>query len=304
MQNKKNLLSVGAFTAILIGVLAAFGVFNKPAQINESTKLKVVVTTTQLQDFVRNVGGDNLEVIAVYEPGTDPHEFEPAPSVVAAFETADLVVINGLGLENSLQKFIDKVPAEKLIVASNFITPLKESEETDPHIWFSAVNAQAIVTGISNKLMAADSANANVYRENWQAYLSKLVALDNEIRSAVATIPAENRKLVTNHDAFGYFIKEYGFEYVGAVIPSLSTEAEPSAQEISDLVQVIKNNKVKAIFAESSVNPKLSNNVAEEAGAKVVATLYGDSLGEAGSSGATYLEMMRYNTDTIVTNLK
>ena len=157
---------------------------------------------------------------------------------------------------------------------------------------------------IRDALVQVDGAHADTYKANADAYLSKLAQLDKYIMDQIATIPPDQRKMVTNHDAFGYYIDRYGLTYVGSIIPSMSTEAQPSAQDVADLIQKIKAENVKAIFLESSINPALAQQIGHDAGVIVVDTLYGDSLGDAGTPGATYDGMMRYDTDTIVSALK
>src|SRR5689334_14856344 len=150
---------------------------------------------------------------------------------------------------------------------------------------------------IRDALTQADASHADTYKANADAYLQKLADLDKYIMGQVATIPPTQRKMVTNHDAFGYYIDRYGLTFVGSIVPSMSTDAQPSAQDVAQLIQKVKEQQVKAIFLESSINPKLAQEIANDAGVKVVDTLYGDSLGEPGTPGATYEGMMRYNTD-------
>jgi ABC-type Zn uptake system ZnuABC Zn-binding protein ZnuA len=157
---------------------------------------------------------------------------------------------------------------------------------------------------IRNALTQVDPAHATAYKANANKYLQKLSELDRYIMEQVATVPAPQRKMVTNHDAFGYFIERYKLTFVGSIIPSLSTEVQPSAQDVAELIQKIKAENVKAIFLESSINPDLARQIAQDAGVKVVDTLYGDSLGEPGTPGGNYIDMMRYNTDTILSALK
>jgi zinc/manganese transport system substrate-binding protein/manganese/iron transport system substrate-binding protein len=277
-------------------------------QVSTSNKLKVVATTTQMADFAKNIGGDRIELQDIMKPNVDPHEYEPAPSDVVSLADARLILQNGVGLEKNLEKLI-KTNATKatIFTAGDYVKLLpgsSEDPEGDPHIWFSVENVKKIITGLTDTLSKVDPANAGYYSLNRDAYLVQLSDLDLYIKDQINTVPPGNLKLVTNHDAFGYYVKDYGISFVGAVIPGLSTDSEPSAAEIAALIQKIKSEDVKAIFAESSIDPKLAKQIAREAGVKINTTLYGDTLGDSGSTGDTYLNMMRYNTDTIVQNLK
>jgi zinc/manganese transport system substrate-binding protein/manganese/iron transport system substrate-binding protein len=282
-----------------------------------SGKLRVVATTTQIGDFARNVGGNRISLTLLLKPNQDAHDFEPQPSQMRAISEADLIVRNGAGLDAFLDKSLSESKA-KVIDLSGGLTLLEgheehegeaaegeeEEEGKDPHIWFSVANAKRMVETLRDALAGADAANAAYYGDNAAKYLASLDALDAKIKSDVATIPAACRKLVTNHDVLGYYANAYGLEIVGAVIPSTSTEAQPSAADIADIVRKIKAEKVPAIFAEASVNPALIRQVGREAGVKVVADLYGDSLGPATSDGATYIKMMESNTRKIVEALR
>jgi zinc/manganese transport system substrate-binding protein/manganese/iron transport system substrate-binding protein len=174
----------------------------------------------------------------------------------------------------------------------------------DPHIWFSVSNAMTMTRNIRDAFIQVDPSHAAQYRSNTDTYLAKLTDLDNYIMDQIATIPPDQRKLVTNHDGFGYFIERYGLTFAGSIIPSMSTDAEPSAQDIAALINKIKAEHVKAIFLESSINPQLARTIGADAGVKVINTLYGDTLGDKGTPGETYEGMMRFNTDTIVAALR
>jgi ABC-type Zn uptake system ZnuABC Zn-binding protein ZnuA len=176
----------------------------------------------------------------------------------------------------------------------------EEAQGRDPHVWLSVDNARTMVAAIRDALAAADPENAPLYRDLADLYLTSLSQLDAAIRQEVAAVPEGCRKLVTNHDTLGYFATSYGFTIVGSVIPSVDSEARPSASDVADIVRRIREEKVPAIFAETSINPALINQVGREAGVKVVSDLYGDSLGPKGSDGETYIKMMEANTKKIV----
>jgi ABC-type Zn uptake system ZnuABC Zn-binding protein ZnuA len=290
----------------------------------DSGKLQVVATTTQIGDFARNVGADRIELTVLLKPNQDAHDFEPEPSQLRALSRADVVLRNGIGLDTFVNKAIEGSDAEVVVVTEGL--KLLEGEEGhaaeeanqdeddeaaeeeaaghDPHVWFSVANAKAIVSVIRQALSTADGANASFYADNASRYLAQLDRLNATISTQVASIPAACRKLVTNHDVLGYYAEAYGFEVVGSVIPATTTAAQASAADVADIITKIRAAGVPAIFAEASVNPALINQVAREANVKVVDDLYGDSLGEDGSDGATYVTMMETNTKKIADALK
>ena len=287
---------------------------------DDGSRLNVIATTTQIGDFASKVGGDSIQLTVILKPNQDAHDFEPSPSQLRAISSADLVLRNGLNLDAFVNKALDQGDAKVAIVTNG--VRLQEdveehekdqghdvAEETDdregnPHVWLNVANAKLMVEQVRDALSAADAANATLYRDNAAAYLAELTSLDAEITSAVATIPAACRKLVTNHEVLGYYADAYGLTLVASIIPGGSTEAKPSASSVADIVNKIKAEKVPAVFAEASINPALVNQVAKEAGVKVVDDLYGDSLGPKDSDGGTYTGMMRANTEKIVTALK
>jgi len=280
---------------------------------SQGSKLSVVTTTTQIRSMAEAVAGDKVTVRSILTPGADAHEFEPNPSDAQAVAGSSLVLKNGLGLDNWIDKFLENAGGTRPIVTVTEgispRSPLAGEEHkgeigADPHVWFSATNAMTMTRNIREALVKVDPGNAATYNANTDAYLQKLDELDKYILAQVATVPPEDRKMVTNHDGFGYFIDRYGLKFVGSIIPSMSSEAEPTPQDLADIIRKIKAEKVKAIFLESSINPSLAQQIGGEAGVKVVDTLYGDSLGAPGTPGADYLGMMRYNTDTIVAALK
>ena len=286
--------------AALAAALAAAG---SPA-LAQAAPLTVVATTTQLQDFARNVGGSRVNVVGLLQPNVDPHEYEPTPGDVVAVSKAKVVVKQGVGLDDWLDKVIANAGGHALVVtaARGVKVAAGDSAEPkgDPHIWFDPRNAIVMTDNIAAGLERADPSGASVYRANAARYVASLRALDRRLARRIATVPRPERKLVTNHDAFGYFARRYGITVVGAVIPSLSTAAEPSARQLVELVKTIQREHVKVIFAESSVNPKLERAIAQESGAKVEATLYGDTLGPPGSPGATYAGAMSYDMNQMI----
>jgi zinc/manganese transport system substrate-binding protein/manganese/iron transport system substrate-binding protein len=295
--------------AVLGGtVLAAGCATNQPAGSADRTQgraLRVVATTTQVADFARNIGGDRVQVTGLFKPNVDPHDFEPSPADVNTIARADLVIENGAGLESWLHDTIANSGFQgPLVDTSQGVQLRMVGDQPDPHIWQNPRNAMIMAANIEHALAAADPADAGVFRANLAAYTSQLQALDAEVQRQIDSLA--NKKLVTNHDAFSYYIDRYGLQFVGSVIPSFDTSAELSGRDIRDLVAKIKATKVKAVFSETSLPPKTAETIAREAGVKVVEgenALYGDSLGKAGSDGDTYLKMVRHNTRTIVQNL-
>jgi ABC-type Zn uptake system ZnuABC Zn-binding protein ZnuA len=278
----------------------------------QAKQLKVVATTTQVADFARNVGGGNADVTQILRPNVDPHDYEPSPADIQAIAEADVVVKSGVGLEKWLDQTISSAGFTGTVVdASQGVSIRKgdgseEEAEGDPHIWHNPLNAKIMAANIEKALAAKDPADATVFDANLTSYNGKLDALDADITKKIDAIPADARKLVTNHDAFGYYVDHYHLTFVGSIIPSFDTSAELSAKQISTLTAKIKATGVKAIFSESSLPPKTAEAIGREAGVKVEAgedSLYGDTLGPEGSAGATYLQMEEHNTDTIVNAL-
>ena len=269
--------------------------------------LKVVATTTQIGDWVREVGGNSVEVDQILQPNTDPHEYEPRPSDVENAADSALVFANGDELDRWIGDVISESGSDAKLVDLGAGVPVRvpgessgpEASKYDPHWWHDPRNAEAAVTEIEHQLSAADPKNSSIFRHNAASYLNKLRALDSGIQRCMGQIPASDRKLVTDHDAFGYFAKRYGVTVVGAVIPSQTTQSQPSAKDVSDLTKQIEQQGVKAIFPESSINPKLAKAIASQTGASANYTLYGDTLGPSDSNGATYLKMEQANADAM-----
>ena len=268
-------------------------------------ELRVVATTTQVADFARVVGGDRVQVTSLLKPGVDAHDFEPSPADLDALARADLVVQNGVGLEEWLDDTIASSGYDGPVVDASQGIQLRQVEgEADPHIWQNPRNAVQMATTIEAGLAQAEPAAAASFEANLAAYTKELEALDADVERQVDSLA--NKKVVTNHDAFGYYLDRYGLELVGSVIPSFDTSAELSGKDIRELVAKVQATKVKAIFSETSLPARAAETIGREAGVKVVVgedALYGDALGPPGSDGDTYLRMIRHNTATIVGNL-
>jgi ABC-type Zn uptake system ZnuABC Zn-binding protein ZnuA/ABC-type Mn2+/Zn2+ transport system permease subunit len=274
----------------------------------ENGKLDVVATTTQIGDFVGEVGGSAVEVDQILQPNSDPHDYEPRPSDVVNAAAASLVFASGDNLDAWVDQIVSDSGSDARVVDLGAVVPQRlpgesegaEASRYDPHWWHDPRNAEAAVEKIERVLVRADPSHRALFERNAAAYLAKLRALDEGIAKCIDSVPPRQRKLVTDHDAFGYFANRYGIEIVGAVIPSQTTQAQPSAKDLSELAQVVERENVKAIFPESSLSPKVAEAIARQTGASADYTLYGDSLGPQGSDGATYLSMEEANADAMV----
>ena len=289
-------------TTVVAAVLAAGCSSEQPASPGDGTAtgwvLNVVATTTQVADFATNVGGDRVQVTSLFKPNVDAHDYEPSPADIDTIAHADLVLENGAGLEAWLQDTVTSSGFDGPVVDTSQGVRLRMvGGEPDPHIWQNPRNAQLMAANIAHALATADPAAAGVFQANLDSYTKQLQVLDAEVERQVDSLA--NKKVVTNHDAFGYFIDRYGLQFVGSIIPSFDTSAELSGRDIRDLVAKIKATRVKAVFSETSLPPRTAETIGREAGVKVVEgedALYGDSLGPVGSDGDTYLKMVRHNT--------
>lgn len=302
--------------------------------LSPGEKLKVVATTNIIGDLVRNVGADRIELTTMLPTGTDPHTFTPTPQDIALVADAHVVFVNGLGLEEFLGELIENAGGEASVVPLSTLVETQEFEAmdghapgdeeehpedadhhededepdhahagADPHIWMSLTNAIVMVNTIEQALSKLDPANAESYTANTADYQAQLEMLDTWVKAQIESIPAEKRKIVTDHDAFGYYANRYGLQIVGTVIPAYSTNAEPSAQELAEIQEAIGHLEVKAVFVGTTVSPILAERISEDTGIKLI-PLYTGSLGEPGSGVETYLDFIRYNTTAIVDGLK
>jgi zinc/manganese transport system substrate-binding protein len=282
-----------------IGLVLAAAMFPARAQ----DRLNVVASFSILADFAGNVGGDRVSVTTLVGANGDVHVYTPAPADAKKIADAKLVVINGLGLEGWMPRLVQSAGSKATIVtATNGITPRKLGSEADPHAWQSVANARIYVTNIRDALVAADPADAQAFRTNAERYLANLDALDREVREAVAQIPPEHRKVISTHDAFGYFAAAYGIEFIAP--EGVSTESEASARDIARIITQVKSSKIPAVFLENISDPRLMRRIATETGARIGGTLYSDSLtGEKGDA-PTYIDMVRHNIKVLTSALK
>ncbi len=308
--------------ALMITACTVPADFSEPA--TSEPKLKVIATTTIVGDVVRQVGGDAIDLSVILPVGGDPHSYQATPGDLARVAEADVVFVNGVGLELFLDSLIENTAGQARVVSVSEGIPLRvfagdhdrdddnhgdeddeddHDHEYDPHVWFDPTLVKVWVENISTVLSELDGANASLYQENARKYTIELEILDQWITAEVAKIPAANRLLVMDHRVTGYFSNRYGFKEVGALIPAFSTLAEPSGRELAELVDVIADLNIKAIFVSEAVSPSLAERIAEDTGTQVV-FIYHGSLSEADGAAATYLDFMRYNVAAITNALK
>ncbi len=268
--------------------------------------MTAVATTTQVGDFVREVGGERVEVRQILQPSSDPHGYEPRPSDAAAVADAEIVFRSGGDLDDWLDDLIENAGGDaKTVTLSDAVEAPGggREEDRDPHWWQDPRKTRLAVAAIAAELAEVDPAARQRYRERARAYSSRLTRLDRGVAACVARIPERRRRLVTTHDALGHYADRYGITVVGALIPSLSTAAQPSAGDTQRLVDQIEELDVEAIFPESSIDPELERAVARETGADVGRRLWADTLGPEGSDGETYVESIQSNTAALVDGL-
>jgi zinc/manganese transport system substrate-binding protein len=285
MLNRRDLLLVGAS-----GLVTAM-----PTLAED--RLSVVATFSILGDFVKNVGGDRIEVTTLVGPNGDVHVYSPTPADARKLSIAKIVFINGLGLEGWITRLITASGTNApVVVATKGVTPrdMKNrggSMVADPHAWQSIANARIYVANIRDGLTKVDPASA--YDTNAKSYLVELDALEKEVRAAIAKIPVNRRKIITNHDAFGYFGDAYGMEFIAP--EGLSTDSEPSARDVAKIITQIRTQKIAAVFLENVTDPRLMQRIAEESGAKIGGKLYSDALSEPSGPAGNYIALMRNN---------
>ena len=290
----------------LAAVATPFGAFAQE-------KLPVVASFSILGDFARQIGGDRVSVTTLVGPDGDAHVYSPTPADAKAMAAAKLVLVNGLHFEGWLPRLV-KSSGTKATMAevTKGITPLEADDDhddkgkgghahahghDDPHAWQSVANAKLYVANIRDALSTADPAGKASYEANATAYLAELDTLEGEVKAAIARIPAERRKAITTHDAFGYFVKAYGIAFVAP--QGVSTEAEASARDVARIIRQVKTQKIPAVFLENVTNPRLVEQIARESGAKVGGRLYSDALSAESGPAGTYIRMMKHNISEI-----
>ena len=273
-----------------------------PAAAQQPAKLKVVASFSILADFVRNIGGERIDLVTLVGADTDAHAFVPTPAHARNVAAANLIFINGLGFEGWMTRLIKAAGSRaNAVTATAGVKPLRMDDQKDghshgaidPHAWQSVANAKIYVGNIRDALVKADPAGRQTYDANAMAYAEKLDALEAEVRAAVARIPADRRRIITSHDAFGYFAASYGVQFIA---PSgVSTETEASARDVARIISQIKTQKIPAVFLENISSARLMEQIARETGARIGGKLYSDALSGPDGPAPTYIEMMRHN---------
>ena len=282
--------------------LICLGLIALSAPARAQDRLNVVASFSILGDFVRNVGGDRVNVTTLVGANSDAHVYVPAPADAKKVAEAKLVVVNGLGFEGWLSRLLKSAGGKASVVtATSGIAPLKLGSDSDPHAWQSVGNAKIYVANIRDALVAAAPADADGFKSRANAYLADLDALEREVRAAIATIPESRRKVISTHSAFGYFAAAYGIEFIAPL--GVSTESEASARDIAGIITQVRAARIPAVFLENITDPRLMGRIAAETGARVGGTLYSDSLtGEKGDS-PTYIAMVRHNIKALTSAL-
>ncbi len=284
-----------------------------PAPAAGKPAFNVLATESFLADVAQNVAGSRVPVNTLIPIGVDPHSFEPTPADIKKVADSNVLIINGGGVEAFLERLLQNAGGKRLVVvASKGLMsrkpsagePVDAGNPIDPHFWLDPNNVVRYVENIRDGLSQADPDGAAMYAANAAAHIARLEELDHWIAAQVQQVPPARRLLVTNHEEFGYFADRYGFKIIGAIIPSFSTNASPSAQQLAQLIDQIKSSKAPAIFLEISANPQMANQVARETGVKLVTDLYTHSISDANGPAPTYIDMMEYDTNAMVNALK
>ncbi|QHE87306.1 metal ABC transporter substrate-binding protein [Hydrogenophaga sp. BPS33] len=302
---------VAASFALALGTVAT------PLQAQTPTPVQAVASFSILGDLVRQVGGDRVKVEVLVGPGSDAHVFQPTPAHARAVAQARIVFANGLGFEGWMARLLKTSGSKaQTVVVSKGVKPIQEDGHghghkkdhahdhghTDPHAWQSAGNVKLYVKNIAQGLCRADVAGCEVYDRNAKAYTAQLDALDAEIRAGWASIPAAQRKVITSHDAFGYYARDHGVRFLAP--QGVSTDSEASAQGVARLVRQIRQEQIRALFVENIADPRLIEQIAREAGVKPAGALFSDSLSAPGGEAPTYIDMMRFNTRALTTAVR
>lgn len=320
VSNRENqeMLKKIIFTVIIFLQLVGM-VGCKPAALPQSDgSIKVLAAESFLADIAQNVAGDRLMIDVLIPRSIDPHSFEPTPNDVSKIAESQILIVNGAGIEEWLKKTLDNAGGSReLIEASSGLpsrTPSAEElliegngegqAQIDPHFWMDPTLVIYYVENIRAGFTKVDPAGSAIYKQNAQTYINKLNELDGWIKQQVAVIPENRRLLVTNHESLGYFADRYGFKVVGAIVPSVSSNASPSAQQMARLIDQIKNTHAPAIFLETGVTPQLANQIASETGTKVVTDIKTHSITESGGAAPTFIDMLRYDTNLFVQALR
>ena len=282
---------------------------SSPNASGQVQSLKILATESFLGDIAQNVAGSRVKIDTLLPVTADPHEYQPTPDDIIKIANCQMLIINGLGYEAWLQKTLDNSGSTGLLItASKGMTPrldpTGEHKDGDPHMWMNPLNVIQYVLNIRDGLSQADPAGKELYARNADVYIAKLKDLDQWIKTQVTQLPSNKRQLVTNHDALGYFSSAYGFTVVGAVIPSVTTDASPSAQQMAGLIDTIKKTGAPAIFLDIGENQNLARQIAAETGVKVITDLYVETISAPDGPAPTYIDMIKHDVTQIILALK
>jgi zinc/manganese transport system substrate-binding protein len=299
MHTRRTILAASLAAALAASFVAS------PASAQDK-KLPVVATFSILGDLVKNVGGDRVDVVTLVGPGSDTHVYSPTPADAKKVAAAKVVFVNGLGFEGWMTRLVkasgSKAPT---VTVTKGIKPRKMEEEgkqiTDPHAWQSIANAKVYIANIRDGLAAADPAGKDTYDSNARAYIAKLDALETEVKDAIGKIPADHRRIITSHDAFGYFGAAYGMQFIAPI--GVSTEEAVSAKDVAKIIGQIKKQKIPAIFMENISDSRMMEQIAKESGAKIGGSLFSDALSDEKGPASSYIDMMRNNIRQLNTAL-
>lgn len=271
-----------------------------------SSKITAVSSITIINDIVKNIGGDKVDAKSICGVGIDPHTYKPKPNDPKLISQCEIVFINGFALEHWIEEMVRNSGGNKKVVTvTDGLIPMTDEKgfgDPDPHAWFNVQNVKTYAENISKALSEIDKTNEPYYKQNLNSYLKKLDSLEAWIKGEIEKIPKDKRVLITSHDAFRYFGKAYGMEVRG--LQGISTEAKAQTEDVKLIIDLIKERKLNSVFIETSVNPKLLEEISKETGAKVGGTLFSDSVGDEGTLEGTYIGAVTYNVNTIVNALK
>jgi ABC-type Zn uptake system ZnuABC Zn-binding protein ZnuA len=312
MEEERRMNLVFNANRLFVGILVSMACLLASCQpaASQVPKLpRVLAVESFLADIARNVGGDRLAIGSLIPQGVDPHAYQPTPQDVARIVNSDILILNGANLEAFLSPLLQSAGGKQLVItASSGLTPRTDlsgqNPEGDPHFWLDPNNVILYVDNIRAGFSKSDPLGAPVYTANAKKYIGDLQTLDAWIKAQVQSVPESRRLLVTNHETFGYFADRYGFTIVGAIVPSITSGAAPSAQELAVLIDQIRSTGAPAIFLETGTNTQLADQIASETGVKVITNLYTHSLGSPGGPAVTYMDMMKYDVTAIVEALK
>ena len=271
-----------------------------------SGKIKTISSITIINDIVKNIGGDKIDAKSICGVGIDPHTYKPKPNDPRLVSESDIVFINGFTLEHWIEEMVHNAGGNKKVVTvTNGLTPMKDEKgygDPDPHAWFDIANVKTYAKNIADALIEADKLNESYYKQNLESYTKKLDSLEAWTKAEIQKIPTEKRVLITSHDAFRYFGRAYGLEVRG--LQGISTEAKAQTEDVKKIIDLIKERRLNSVFIETSVNPKLLEEISKETGAKVGGTLFSDSVGDEGTFEGTYIGAVTHNVNAIVNALK